>query len=228
MNLSAVILVCSCVLLVSSLLHCFLGYKLARFLLPISGFLLVEGLLYIFVFGQLVLNAVSTWLFFIGSGIAIYLLLFFLKRAAGFFTGLAAGGLFTVFAVYAAGLQTISLIIPIGLTICVVMGLLTVVFHRVAVVVSTSIAGGCAAAYSGLYLYIVGVDAANIVVYDNLLVPFEVFLKNNAYLISGVSLVLIAVGIFVQLRWTAKKQLLSIEPEYKPKFQTRNGFVDSL
>ena len=104
--------------------------------------------------------AVTTWLFFAGSAVAVYLILFFLKRAASFFTGLAAGGAFAVFAVYVLGLQHMPLVYPICLTACVMAALLTVVYERIGTVITTAVVGGCGAAYLGLYLYLAGVDAA--------------------------------------------------------------------
>ena len=64
MDLSLLILICGCAALLISLLQCFFGYKLARFLLPFSGLALFEGLLYLFVYDHLRLDVVSTWLFF--------------------------------------------------------------------------------------------------------------------------------------------------------------------
>jgi len=230
MNLSLVILICGCTALIISLLQCFFGYKLARFLLPFSGLALFEGLLYLFVYDYLRLDVVSTWLFFAGSAVAIYLILFFFKRFAGFFTGLAAGGTFSVFVVFVLGVQNMPLIYPICLTVSVVAGVLTVVYHRIGTVVTTAVLGGCGAAYIGLYLYLVGVDAAGIAVYNNLLIPFQYFLISHAYLISGVALVLTALGLFVQFYWTAYGQLLSSRLDDESGFQhsKRNEFADSI
>lgn len=229
MNLSAVILICGCVMVLLGLLHVFLGYKLARFLLPVSGMVLAEGLIYIFAYDSLNLDTVSTWLFFVGSSIAVYLILFFFKRIAGFFLGLAAGGMLSVLLVYMLGLHSMPLIYPVCLTISVMAGLFTLVYERNMVVVSTAVAGACGAAYCGLFLFLNGVDPAGLVIYNNMLVPFEVFLRCNAYLIGGVALVLIAMGLFAQFFWTAGHQLLSESPSArKQRIRKRNEFADSI
>lgn len=228
MSLSVVILICGSALVLLGLLNGFFGYKLARFLLPVSGFVLAEGLLYIFVYDLLKLDTLSTWLFFAGGGVAVYLILFFLKRIAGFFTGAVAGGLFAVLVIYAAGLQEMPLVYPAVFTVFVMVGLLTAVYQRGMVVAATAIFGGCCAAYAGLYLYLIGINPTSIVVYNNLLVPFEGFLKNHAYLVGGAALVLSAVGMLVQFRWTADRQLLSNNSEQRFIYRKRNGFADSV
>lgn len=93
--------------LVISLLHCFFGYRLARFLLPVCGVLLIEGALYIFVYKSLMLDTMGTWLFFAGTGLSSYFVLFFFQRIAAFFTGLTGAALFLVFVVYAFSLHTL-------------------------------------------------------------------------------------------------------------------------
>ena len=230
MNLSLTILIIGCVALVVSLLHCFFGYKLGRFLLPVCGLALIEGILYVFVYDLLKLDTMSTWIFFVGGGIAIYLILFFFKRFASFFTGMAGGAVFLLFVIYTAGLQQLPLIYPIFLTLCVLSGLLTFVYERVGVVIFTSLFGGCTAAFLGLYLYLVGVDGSGFVMYGNLLVPFEFFLISNAYLIGGVSIILSAIGLFVQFYWTARVQLLSNRMDNSGSFKLRrrNNVADVI
>jgi hypothetical protein len=227
MSSSAVILICGCVLVILGLLHSFFGYKLARFLLPVSGTVLAEGLLYLLVYENLKLDSVSTWLFFVGSSIAIYLVLFFFKRIAGFFLGMAAGGMVSVLLVYVLGMQTMPLVYPVCLTISVMVGLFTLVYERNMVVASTTVGGACVAAYSGLFLLLNGVDPTGLVIYNNLLVPLEVFLRCNTTLIGGVVLVLIAAGMSAQFFWTAGHQILSTSPSAK-RAKRRNEFVDSI
>lgn len=228
MNLSAVVMVCGCVAVVMGLMHCFFGYKLARFLLPVSGVALAEGLLYILVYDNLKLDSVSSWLFFAGSSIAVYLILFFLKRIAGFFLGVAAGGMLCVLLVNVLGLHSMPLVYPVCLTLSVMAGLFTLVYQRNMVVVSTAVAGACGAAYCGLFLFINGVDAAGFVVYKNMLVPFEAFLRCNALLIGGVAAVLAVLGLFAQFIWTAGHQLLSTTASAKKQRARRNEFADSI
>ncbi len=216
MNPSIPLLIGGSVGLLLALLTGFFGYKLARFLLPLSGLAVLEGLVYIYLYDLLTLDAVSTWLFFGGTGIAIYLILFFVKRLAGFFTGLAGSALLLIYAVNVLALQSFSLLYPVVLTLCVMAGLLTAVYKKVGVVISTSIFGGCAAAYLGLYIYLQGADLSAFQD-GNVFVPLAGFLSGNALLIAGVALGLTLVSLLVQFGVTAKKQVLADDSPPKRK-----------
>ena len=213
MELSLGLLIGGCITLLLALITSFFGYKLARFLLPLSGLAILEGLLYIYVYDLLTLNTLSTWLFFGGTGIAVYLLLFFFKRIAAFFTGLMGSALFMVYLVYALGLHSFGLMYPIVFTLCVMAGLLAAFYKKIGVIISTSLLGGCVAAYLGLYLYLQGADASPFVGGGNLLVPLEGFLMTRVWLIGGTGFALTLAGLFVQLLITARSQVLSNRPD---------------
>jgi len=200
-----VLIVCSAGILLS-LLTAFFGYRLGRFLLPLSGLLLLEGLIYVYIYGMLTLDTLSTWLFFGGTAVAVYLILFFIRRLAGFFTGAAAAALLLACLVYALNLHSFSLLMPIVMTLTVLSALLAAVYKRVGVIVATSVLGGCAAALFGLYIYLMGVDAAPFAA--NLIAPVENFLASRALLILGVGGGLSAAGLLVQLSVTGKRQVL--------------------
>ena len=217
MNPSIPLLIGGSVGLLLALLTGFFGYKLARFLLPLSGLAMLEGLIYIYLYDLLTLDTMSTWLFFGGTAIAIYLILFFVKRLAGFFTGFTGSALLLIYAVNVLALQSFSLLYPVVLTLCVMGGLLTAVYKKVGVVISTSILGGCAAAYLGLYIYLQGADMSAFLG-GNILTPLAGFMSENALLIAGVALGLTLVSLLVQLGVTAKKQVLADDsPAFKSK-----------
>ena len=207
MDLSWVILICGAAVLVIGLLFVFFGYKLGRFLLPICGTLLVLGILWAFVLDGLRLNAMETWLFMGGAGVSVYILLFFFKRAAGFFAGLMGAALLLLYIVYALNLAALPYLYPACLTLCVASGVLAIVYKRVAVITFTSLLGACAAAYAGLFLYFQGVSPD--VFSGNIFIPMETFLIAYKYLIAGVSLVVAVIGILVQMFVTGKNQVLS-------------------
>lgn len=200
-----VLIICSAGILLS-LLTAFFGYKLGRFLLPLPGLLLLEGLIYIYVYSLLTLDALSTWLFFGGTAIAIYLILFFIRLLAGFFTGAAAAALLLTYLVYALNLHSLVLLAPIVMTLTVLSALLTAVYKRVGVIAATAVLGGCAAALFGLYIYMQGVDAAPFA--TNLIAPVEGFLAARAPIILGVGGALSLAGLLVQLLATGKRQVL--------------------
>jgi hypothetical protein len=206
MNPSMMVLIVCCAGILLSLLTAFFGYRLARFLMPLSGLLLIESLIYVYVYNLLTLDTVSTWLFFGGTAIAIYLILFFVRRLAGFFTGAAAAALLLAYLVYALNLHSFGLLAPIVMTLTVLSGLLTAVYKRMGVIVASSVLGGCAAAFFGLYIYTQGVDATAFT--GGLIAPAQIFLTVNALLILGVGAGLSLAGLLVQLLVTGKRQVL--------------------
>ncbi|MGI5920029.1 MAG: hypothetical protein ACOX8N_10370 [Christensenellales bacterium] len=213
-----VLIVCSAGILLS-LLTAFFGYRLGRFLLPLSGLLLLEGLIYVYIYGLLTLDTLSAWLFFGGTAVAVYLVLFFIRRLAGFFTGAAAAALLLACLTYALNLHSFSLLMPIVMTLTVLSALLTAVYKRVGVIVATAVLGGCAAALFGLYIYLMGVDAAPFAA--NLIAPMERFLASRALLILGVGGGLSLAGLLVQLLVTGKRQVLGDSLGSDSGFKTR-------
>ncbi|NLT97909.1 MAG: DUF4203 domain-containing protein [Christensenellaceae bacterium] len=200
-----VLIACSAGILLS-LLTAFFGYRLGRFLLPLSGLLLLEGLIYVYIYSLLRLDTLSTWLFFGGTAVAVYLILFFIRRLAGFFTGAAAAALLLACLVHALKLEGFSLLAPVVMTLTVLSALLTAVYKRVGVIVATAVLGGCAAALFGLYIYLMGVDAAPFTA--NLIAPVERFLAARAPLVLGVGGGRSLAGRLVQLLVTGKRQVL--------------------
>ena len=207
MDQSIIMLIALCAVIVIGLLHCFFGYKLARFLLPLCGVALLEGVLYTFVYGELTLDPVGIWLFFAGSALTFYMALFFFPRLAAFFIGMAGGALALIFAVYALSLHEMPIIYPVGLTLCLLCGLLAAVYKRVGVALFTAVFGGCVAALLAVFLFYGG-DAAGYLLMGSLLAPLDLFLKSYVMLIGGGALVLAVLGLLLQLKVTANTQLL--------------------
>lgn len=215
--MSVVLLICGAALILLGLTFCFFGYRFARLLFPFCGLVVVEGLLYIYVYGLFKLDALGTWLFFGGSSVAVYILLFFVRRIAGFFTGLLGSALFLWFVVNTFGLQNLQFLYPACIAICLVSGALTVTYERTGVVVFTSLFGACAAVYAGLYLYMQGVSTGFIDASGGVFAAFQRFLSINSLLITGASAGVTAAGILLQLSVTATKTVL-------PGSVDENGF----
>lgn len=226
MNPSMALLMGACAFLLLALLTGFFGYKFARFLLPLSGLAILEGLIYVYVYDHLTLDALSTWLFFGGTAIAVYLILFFVRRLAAFFVGLLGSALLLVYLVYALNLHSFSLLYPAVLTLSVVTGLLTAVYKRVGVIISTSVLGGCAAAFLGLYIYFQGIDISTFIT-GNLLAPLESFLMAHVLVILGVSAALILLSLVVQFRFTAHSQVLGDSLGGGSSFKSKKKEQDS-
>ncbi|MFA5676509.1 MAG: DUF4203 domain-containing protein [Christensenellales bacterium] len=203
MNTIVVTVYCAAFLL--GMLHVFFGYKLTRLLLPLCGALFAVCALYLFVYETLFLDASGTYIFFIGSGIAVYLLLFFLPRAAAFFTGFFGGAFFMIFAVYAFNLHGTEMFYTAAITVCVLSGLLAAVYKRAGVIVVSALFGGCISSYAGVYLYTEGANASG---FEGIFVSSGHFLSENIFLIGGATLVITLLGIAVQFARTADKRLL--------------------
>jgi len=206
MDLSWVILICGAATLILALVFMFFGYKLARFLLPLCGVLVVLAVLWAVVLPALRMDALATWLFFGGAGVSVYILLFFFKRIAGFFVGLLGAALLLTFIVYALNLSALPFLTPICLTLCVVSGLLAVVYRKAGVITFTAMMGACVAIFTGLYLFIEGVDPGAFEA--GILPQLASFLSAQKYFIAGGALVLMVVGILVQVAVTSKAQVL--------------------
>jgi hypothetical protein len=206
MELSWVILICGAATLVAGLIFVFFGYKLARFLMPLCGTALVLLALRAFVLGALHLDALGTWLFMGGAGVSAYVLLFFFKRVAGFFTGLMGAAFLLLFIAYALNLSGLPYLHPAVFTLCVVSGALALVYKRAGVITFTAVLGGCMAAFAGLYLYFAGIDPGAFS--NGIIEPLRSFLSAQKYLVTGLSLILAVAGILVQASVTGKKQML--------------------
>lgn len=207
MDLSIIILAGMGSAIILGLVFCFFGYKLGRLLFPLSGLIIIEGLIYIYVYKQMQFDTMGAWLLFGGSGIAVYIILFFVKRIAGFFTGFLGGALFALYITNAFGLQNVGFIVPAIMTVSIVSGLLTAVYQRNAVIVFTSLFGACAAAFAGIYIYIQGVDAS-MLSSAGLIAAFRSFLSANAVFIAGASAGITASGILIQSALTASTCIL--------------------
>lgn len=209
MDLALILLIGFGTAIILAFVFCFFGYRWARFLLPICGLLVLEGIIYVFVYGLFSLGELETWLFFGGSSIAIYIILFFLKRIAGFFAGLLGSALLLSFIVYALNLQTLGFLVPICLTLCVITGILTIVYQRNAVIISTSIFGASAAVLLGLYFVFDVLIATAPIMQDNILAALESYLAANALLVAGCALGLAILGALIQNFSTGYKQVFA-------------------
>ncbi len=207
MDLSLILFIGGGVVVALGLVFCFFGYKLARILFPLGGLIVLEGVLYIYVYNLLKLDGPGTWLFFGGSAVASYMIMFFIRRIAGFFTGFLGSMLMLLYIINAFSLQDLPYVYPVCLTLCVISGLLTVVYERVAVIIFTSLMGACIAAFAGIYIYIYGIGT--LVVSEDVFRTLSSFFSDNAYLITGISAGATLFGIFIQFSVTSSTRVLS-------------------
>ncbi len=209
MDLALILLIGAGVTALLAFVFCFFGYRWARFLLPICGLIVLEGLIYVFVYGRFALNELGVWLFFGGSSIAIYIILFFLKRIAGFFTGLLASAFFLLFIVYAFNIQNLIFLLPICLTLCIITGILTIVYQKNAVIVSTSLFGACIVSWLGLYVVFEVFIGKTPLALDNLSSALMGYLSANALLVAASAAGLAILSALIQIFSTGNKQALA-------------------
>jgi hypothetical protein len=222
MDLSLILLISGIAVAVLALVFCAFGYRLGRFLLPLCGLVVLEGALYLFLYDLLALDRLGTWLFFGGSSLAFYIILFFLKRLAGLFAGLLGSAMLLFFIVTALDLGSLPYVYPACLTLCVVAAVLAVAYQKAGVIVGTSLFGGSLCAYLVIYIAFFGVDPADFSV-GNILVPLWQSLSANAYLVAGAALVLSVLGIVAQLLWTGRDQVLGNGAEEDHSFRIRRS-----
>lgn len=213
MDLSLMILIDGSIIIVVGLLFCFFGFKLSRLLFPLPAMMLIESLVYVFLYGSMSLDTLGTWLFFGGLSVALYIALFFIPRIAGFFTGLSGSALLLFFIVNAAGINSADLIYAVCLTVSVLSGLLTVVYNKYAAIVFSSVFGACIAVFAGMYIFLNGVGTAGIESSENILAFLLGFLKSNALLLAGASAALSIAGILIQKLLTSHSKVLPGRPE---------------
>lgn len=191
------------VLVVVGLIFCVFGYKYAKFLMPLCGMLVIESIIYMLVSGYLKHTEFTEVLFYGSTAVASYIVLFFVMRLNGFFTGILGASMLSYFAVKAAG-QAIPFVIPVVVTIILVTGLIGFVYKRVGVIISTSLFGaGLAVGLACFLIFASGYEAG----YTFSGVVNSVAKSYSLYVLSAYA-VLAAAGIYLQLRLTGKDQVV--------------------
>lgn len=187
-------------------LYCVFGYSFARFLLPVSGVLIIEAAMFLFAVNPFLGNELATALFYGGVAVAGYIVLFFVLRLAGFFTGVIGAALFSAYVVIAFGLADMAYIYSICITLCFVIGGFSAVYKRAGVIVASSLLGGCVAA--GILAFLFLATSINIGAGESIAVGMMRLVKENAILFLGASTAFAVIGIIVQLRLTGRSQAL--------------------
>ena len=189
-----------------ALVYCVLGYKYARFLLPVCGVLLFEVAMYLFVSDMLNGDDLFYALFYGGTAIVIYVVLFFILRLSGFLTGIVGAALFLIYVVFAFNLDHMPYIVPVFLTLCFVVGLIGAASSRTGVIVVSSLLGGSLA--TGVILFLIYAGDADVGASEPFINSMINVMRDNAFVFLGVSAALAALGTFVQMKFTGLSQVL--------------------
>lgn len=191
------------VLAAVGLIFCVFGYKYAKFLMPLCGMLVVESVIYLLISGYLKHTEFTAVLFYGSTAVASYIVLFFVMRLNGFFTGVLGASMLCYIAAKAVG-QAIPFVIPIVITIILITGLIGFVYKRVGVIISTSLFGaGLAVGLVCFLIFASGYEAGH-----TFLGVVNSVAESYSLYVLGAYAVLAAAGILLQLKLTGKDQVV--------------------
>lgn len=185
------------------LMFCIFGYKYAKFLMPLCGMLVVESAIYFLISGYFKHLEFTAALFYGGTAVAAYIILFFAMRLNGFFTGVLGSAMLCYFIVKVVGQASIPFVIPIAITAALITGLVGFVYKRVGVIIATSLfgAGLCVSLVSFL------VFASGYAAGQSFLGTVNRIAENYSLYLLGAYVVLAAIGLVLQLKLTGKDQV---------------------
>lgn len=190
-----------------ALIYCFFGYKLARVVLPICGVAVITGLMYVFLVDFYTTGGLDKWIFVVCCAVALYVILFILKRLASFFVGVCGAALVMLFISVTLNLSEQPVFYPVAATICLVVGLISFVYRRIGVIIATSLLGGCVAAFITLF-FIFG-SSPEISGFSDLISKMSRFLRMDAAMVTGISIFAAIIGAVVQIFATGGSTILA-------------------
>ena len=190
-----------------ALIYCFFGYKLARVVLPFCGVAVITGLMYVFLVDFYTTGGLDKWIFVMCCAVALYVILFILKRLAGFIVGVCGTALALLYFAVTLNLGEQPYFYPVAATICFVVGLISFVYRRIGVIIATSLFGGCAATFIALFLIFGG--SLEISEFSDLTSRMALYLSANAGMVTGIAICAAVVGAMVQCFATGGSTILS-------------------
>jgi hypothetical protein len=193
--------------IIIALIYCFFGYRLARIVLPICGTAVICGLMYVFLIDFYTTGGLDKWIFVVCCAVALYVILFIVKRFAGFMVGVCGAAMALLFIAVALNLNAQPYYFPVAATICLVVGLVSAAYRRVGVIVATSLFGGCLATLVALFLIFGG--SQQISGFSDLVSKMYEYLANNATMVTGIAFFFAIVGVVVQLFATGSATILA-------------------
>lgn len=193
--------------IIIAVIYCFFGYRLARIVLPLCGTAVICGLMYVFLIDFYTTGGLDKWIFVVCCAVALYVILFILKRVAGFMVGVCGAGMAMLFIAVALNLGARSSFYPVAATICLVVGLISFVYRRVGVIIATSLLGGFMATLMTLFLVFGG--SLDISGFSDLVSKMYEYLADNAAMVTGVAFFVAIVGVVIQLFATGGATILA-------------------
>ncbi len=204
-------------IVIIGLVFCIAGYKFARFLLPVCGMIVIEVLLYFLVGGYLRQNELISALFYGGTAVASYVVLFFFLRLPAFFTGAVGAGFLSYLILIAFGLIDKPFAFPAFITVMIIIGLISFAYKRVGVIIATSLLGAGLAGSAGVFFALA--PHADYAKQLGLIAGLDSVIRHNGYIFFAVFMVLAVLALIIQFKVTGLSQFL--EERLKIAFQSR-------
>lgn len=208
------------VVLIVALIYTFLGYRLARILLPICGSALGLTLLIVLAPEYVAFVRTDQIIVAVSCIISLYVLLFMFKRVAALVSGLVAAAFVCIAIAEVFDVTAYAIAYPVMLTVCVIAGLMCSVYRRIGVIVATSLIGAALAALFGMLLIDGGLNATGVYGFAKQAADFY---SANAVIITVSALVFAIAGIFFQLFITGKKTVLPSWGERKVRYKEKDN-----
>ena len=196
--------------IVIAVLYCFVGYRLARILLPICGAAISFVLLYFSFLPSTSLIEIEMLIISASAAVFVYVILFYIKRAAAFVVGLAAAALACLIVLSMFDFGSLDIVSPIVVALCLMSALFSFVYLRIAVIVTTSLLGGCLASITGVMLLTMGGAPETL----GRLIPSAVdSIMKNTFITAFAALGFTAIAILVQFLVFSSKTVLPSKSE---------------
>ncbi len=202
--------------IIIAVLYCFVGYRLARILLPICGAVITLVLLYFLFLQSTSLIDIEKLIISASAAVFVYVILFYIKRAAAFVVGLAAAAIACLIVLSMFDFGGLDIVSPIVVALCLMSALLSSVYLRSAVIVTTSLLGGCVASIAGVMLLTMGGAPQTL----GMLIPSAVdSIMANTFVTAFAALGFTAIAILVQFLVFSSKTVLPTKSERRKKNQ---------
>jgi len=193
------------IIAVIGLLFCLFGYKYARFLTPLCGMIVVETALYLLM-GEYLKHTEFTGALFYGvTAVASYVVLFFIMRLNGFFTGLLGSAALCFLVITATGIAGVRFVVPAAVTLSVLAALFGAVYKRAGVIAATTLFG--AGASGGIILFLILARNAGYAAGLNAFSAVSSIIARNSMFFLAAYACLVMIGLLLQFIVTGRNQV---------------------
>jgi hypothetical protein len=197
----------SIIVVIIAMIYCFFGFRLARIILPLCGVTIIAGLMYIFLIDFYTSGGLDQWIFIVCCVVALYVILFLLKRFASFIVGVCGAGLMLLFFATALELASLPFFYPAAITVSLLIGCIGFVYQRTGVIIATSLFGGGVATF--VTMFIIFGEPLDISGFGDLISEMSLYFSGNAPLVTTIAICVAIVGVVAQVFATGKSTVLA-------------------